>query len=228
MSFTKLTFNQILEAQNKIHEKSLDKNDLTEFLNLINSALYIQDKIKLANSELEPIMNEIVSDIISVISTSLQGHYRLAASGLRNILEISCSAIFYFDHPIEYKLYKDFDFKADKYVSTLINEYHFFKSNYIKTFYPNIVSKEKETDSCSVYLNRTYAKLCDIVHGRYLTLTRVDGLKIEYNQEQFSRFKNIFEYTLGAFFLMYVLRFDDFSNADILNVVKKTNTLKND
>lgn len=228
MSFTKITFNKILLAQNKIHEESLEKNDLTEVLNLINSALYIQDKIKLANPDLEPIMNEIVSDIISVISTSLQGHYRLAASGLRNVLEISCSAIFYFDHPIEYKLYKDYDFKADKYVSTLINEYHFFKSNYIKTFYPNIITKEKEADSCSAYLSKTYAKLCDIVHGRYLTLTRVDGLKIEYNQEQFSKFKSILEYTLGAFFLMYVLRFNDFSNTDILNIVKKTNTLKND
>lgn len=228
MSFTKTTFNQVLQAQNKIHEQSLDKNDLTEVLNLINSALYIQDKITLANADLTPIINEIVSDIISVITTSLQGHYRLAASGLRNVLELSCSAIFYFDHPIEYKLYKDFDFKADKYVSTLINEYHFFKSNYIKTFYPDIITKEKEMDSCSAYLSKTYGKLCDIVHGRYLTLTRVDGLKIEYNQEQFSKFKNILEYTLGAFFLMYVLRFNDFSNTDVLNITKKTNTLKND
>lgn len=228
MSFTKTTFNQILQAQNKIHDQSLENNDLTEVLSLINSTIYIQEKIKEANAELEPLMNEIVSDVISVISTSLQGHYRLAASGLRNILEISCSTLFYFDHPIEYKLYKDFDFKADKYVSTLINEYHFFKTNYIKTFYPTIITKEKETDSCSAYLSKTYAKLCDIVHGRYLTLTRVDELKIEYNQEQFSKFKTILEYTLGAFFLMYILRFDDFSNTDILNIVKKTNTLKND
>lgn len=228
MSFTKLTFNQILQAQNKIHEKSLEKNDLTEVLNLINSTLYIQEKIKQANPHLEPILNEIVSDVISSIASSLQGHYRLATSGLRNVLELSCSALFYFDHQIEYKLYKDFDFKADKYVNTLINEYHFFKSNYIKTFYPNIIIEEKCTDSCSAYLSKTYAKLCDIVHGRYLTLTKVEGLKIEYNQDQFSKFKNILEYTLGAYFLMYILRFDDFTNKDILHIVKKTNTLKND
>src|SRR5690606_18992345 len=106
---------------------------LTDVLSLINSTLYIQEKIIINNEELKPLLNEIVSDVISVITTAMQGHYRLAGSGLRNILEISCSTIFYKDHPIEYKLYKDFDFKADKYVSTLINEYHFFKTNYIKT-----------------------------------------------------------------------------------------------
>jgi len=228
MSFTKITFNQILEAQNKIHTNTLEENDLTDVLNLINSTLYIQEKIIFENEELKPLMNEIVSDVISVISTAMQGHYRLAASGLRNILEISCSTIFYKDHPIEYKLYKDFDFKADKYVSTLINEYHFFKTKYIKTFYQEITTKEKETDSCSIYLNKTYAKLCDIVHGRYLTLTRIDELKIEYDHALFSKFKTILEYTLGAFFLMYVLRFNDFSNSEIIKIVKKTKALKND
>lgn len=226
MSFTKITFNQILDAQNGIHKESLDNNDLTDILNLINSTIYIQEKMVDENSDLKPILNEIVSDVISVISAALQGHYRLAASGLRNILEISCSAIFYLDHPIEYKLYKDFDFKADKYVSTLVNEYYFFKTNYIKTFHSDIETIQKDPDSCSLYLSKTYAKLCDIVHGRFLTLTRTNELKIEYNQEQFSKFKTMLEYTLGALFVMYILRFNDFSNQDILKIVNKTNTLK--
>lgn len=118
MSYTKNTLIKIAEAQNKIFEKSIEENDLTDFLTLINSVIYIQEKVIEKDLDLKPLMNEIVSDVISVITTSLQGHYRLAASGLRNILEISCSAIFYFDHKIEYKLYRDFDFKADKYVST--------------------------------------------------------------------------------------------------------------
>lgn len=226
MSFTKITFNKILNAQNEIHKETLDNNDLTEILSLINSTIYIQEKIFSKNSDLEPILNEIISDTISVISTALQGHYRLATSGLRNILEISCSAIFYFDHPIEYKLYKDFDLKADKYVSTLVNEYYFFKTNYIKTFYSNIENDQKETDSCSAYLSKTYAKLCDVVHGRFLTLTKIDELKIEYNKELFQKFKTMLEYTLGALFTMYTLRFNDFNNQDILKIVNKTNILK--
>lgn len=226
MSFTKLAFNEIFKAQEKIFEESLEHNDLTDILNLINSTIYIQEKIIEKDYELNPLANEIVSDLISVVVTCLQGHYRLATSGLRNILEISCSMFFYYDHKIEYKLYKDFDFKADKYVSTLINEYHFFKSNYVKTFYPDITIKEKENDSCSSYINKTYAKLCDVVHGRYLTLTKTEGLTIEYNQIHFSRFKKMLEYTLAALFLMYMLRFNDFDNIDILNIVKKTNTLK--
>ncbi|MGO4710184.1 hypothetical protein AB4Y90_13930 [Chryseobacterium sp. 2TAF14] len=226
MSFTKITLNQILEAQNKIHEESLDKNDLTDLLNIIDSTIYIQEKINDKSLDVAPILNEIVSDVISVISTALQGHYRLATSGLRNLLEISCSAIFYLDHPIEYKLYRDFDLKADKYVSTLVNEYYFFKTIYIKTFYPNIDTLQKEIDSCSLYLNKTYAKLCDVVHGRYLTLTKTDELKIEYNQIQFSKFKTMLEYTIGSLFLMYTLKFNDFSNQNIMKIVDKTNTLK--
>lgn len=226
MSFTKTTFNKIFNAENKIFSESLDKNDLTDVLNLINSTLYVQEKITNHDSELAPLMNEIVSDVISVISTSLLGHYRLATSGLRNILELSCSTIFYHDHKIEYKLYRDFDFKADKYVSTLTNEYHFFKTNYIKTFFEDIIIQEKSNDSCFNYLNKTYGKLCDVVHGRYLTLTKKEKLTIEYNQSQFSTFKSMLEYTLGALFLMYVLRFNDFTNDDILNIVKLTDTLK--
>ena len=228
MSFTKITINQIADAQNRILKQSLEKNDLTDFLNLINSTIYIQEKIIAKDSDLTPLMNEIVSDLISVITTSLQGYYRLGSSGLRNILELSCSAIFYYDHKIEFKLYRDFDFKNDKYVSTLVNEHHFFKSNYIKTFYPNIISLEKETDSCSNYINKTYAKLCDVVHGRYLTLTQTENLKIVYDQAKFSKFKTILEYTLGAFYLMYSLRFNDFSNSDITKIIHKTNTLKNE
>ncbi|MDX3916333.1 MAG: hypothetical protein QHC79_22525 [Pseudosphingobacterium sp.] len=204
----------------------MEENDLTDCLDLINSVFYIQEKFAASNSELDPILNEIVSDIISAISSALLGHYRLATSGLRNVLELSCSALFYLDHKIEYKLYKDFDFKADKYVSTLINEYHFFKSTYIKTFYPNIVNIEKELDSCSSYLSRTYGKLCDVVHGRYLSLTKTNNLTFEYNQSHFSKFKTILEHTLGAFFLLYILRFNDFKNASILNTVKKTNVIK--
>ncbi|MFD3000297.1 hypothetical protein ACFS7Z_07985 [Pontibacter toksunensis] len=228
MSFTKITFSQIFEAQSNIFDESLEKNDLTEILNLINSTIYIQEKIIEKDTELEPLMNEIVSDVISVVSTSLQGHYRLSVSGLRNILEISCSAIFYFDHKIEYLLYRDHDYKADKYVSTLINEYHFFKTSYIKTFYSNIITKERGLDSCSSYINKTYAKLCDVVHGRYLTLTRAQELKIKYDQSQFSKFMSMLEYTLGALFIMYILRFNDFENSNIMNIVKKTNTLKDE
>jgi hypothetical protein len=157
------------------------------------------------DADFAPLLNEIVSDVIAVITTTLQGYYRLGASGLRNILELSCSTVFYFDHKIEFKLYRDYDFKNDKYVSTLINEHHFFKSNCIRPFYPDIVLKEKESDSCSAYLNKTYAKLCDIVHGRYLTLTQTENLKIVYDQAHFSKLKSILEYTLGAFYLMYIL-----------------------
>lgn len=228
MSFTKTTFEKISEAQNEILKKSLEKNDLTDVLDLIDSTIYIQEKILEKDIDLTPLMNEIVSDVFAVITTTLQGNYRLGASGLRNILELSCSAFFYYDHKIEFKLYRDFDFKNDKYVSSLVNEHHFFKSNYIKTFFPEIIVKEKENDSCSNYLNRTYAKLCDIVHGRFLTLTKTEDLKIKYDQNQYSKFKSILEYTLGSLFLMYVLRFNDFSNSNILGVVNKTKTLKNE
>lgn len=228
MSYTKNTFHQIFEAQNQIFDKSLEKNDLTSFLELIDSTLYIQENILKVSTILDPLLNEIISDLLSVISSALQGHYRLAISGLRNILEISCCTIFYLDHEIEYKLYKDYDLKADKYVSALINEYYFFKTIYIKTFFSDIENLQREVDSCSKYLNQTYGKLCDVVHGRYLTLTKFEKLNIVYNQEQFSKFKTMLEYTLGAYFLMYALRFNDFDNNNILKIIQKTKTLKND
>lgn len=226
MSYTKQTIEHLFKANSKIFHDTLEKSDLTELLDNLNCIIKISDLFNDYDNEIKPLWNEIISDLISIIFSATSGHYRLAISGLRNTLELGCNAFFYLDHKVEYKLYSNSDFKADKYVSTIINEYHFFKSDYINTFNSTIKSIEKEPDSCSSYLNTTYKKLCDVVHGRFNSLTKKSDLKIEYDHKLFKKFESMYNFTLSAIAMMYVLRFNDLSNSNINKLVKISKTIK--
>jgi hypothetical protein len=226
MSFTKLTLDQFSSSINKIFNETSSDNDLSEILENLNSLMEISEKFTNLDSELEFYWNEIISDIISVIYCGISGQYRLAISGLRNILELACSAFFYLDHKIELKLYVNENFKADKYVSTIIHDYNFFKTNYIRTFNPQIDSIQTKDDSVSIYLNTTYAKLCDVVHGRYKSLIKKDKLAIGYSKMHFKKFEDSYVFTLSAIAILYVLRFNDFSNEEIIKLANKSGSLK--
>lgn len=226
MSYTKQTIEHLFKANSKIFNETLENNDLTEILNNLNLIIDIKDDFISRDSELEPIWNEIISDIISIVFSAISGHYRLAISGLRNVLELGCNAFFYIDHKVEFKLYSNSNFKADKYVSAIINDYHFFKTEYIRAFNPDIETIQTKQDSCSSYLNTTYGKLCDVVHGRFQSLTKQTELKIDYDHSLFKKFESKYNYTLSAIALMYILRFNITDNMGVINLAKTTNALK--
>jgi hypothetical protein len=226
MSYTKQTLESLLKANSdSIFKETLEQNDLTEILNNLNNIIDLSESFNRVDNDIQPLWNEIISDIISIIFSSLSGHYRLSISGLRNLLELACSAFFYLDHKIEYKLYSNADFIADKYVSSMINDYHFFKTEYIKTFNNSIETIEVKPDSCSSYLTLTYKKLCDVVHGRYKTLTKTDNLIIEYNHNLFKKFETMYTHTLSAICVMYILRFNDISNPNLNKLAKFSKTI---
>lgn len=191
----------------------------------LNTLIEINDRFVFKDKDLEFYWNEIISDTISLIHCGISGQYRLAITGLRNTLELACNAFFYLDHKIELKLYVNENFKANKYVSSIIHEYHFFKTTYINTFNGKIGTLQTQEDSVSSYLNLTYGKLCDVVHGRYKSLTKADNLTVEYSKEQFKKFETSYKCTLGVIATLYVLRFDDFTSNEINTLVKETNTI---
>ena len=225
MSYTKLTLEQFSSSINKIFNETLSDNDLANILEYLNTLFEISEKFITRDEDLEFYWNEIISDIISVIYCGTSGQYRLAISGLRNTLELACSAFYYLDHKVELKLFMNENFKADKYVSSLIHEYHFFKTNYIRTFNDNIDSIQVKEDSVSSFLNLTYSKLCDVVHGRYNSLTKTDNLTIEYSQSLYKKFEKSYTCTLSSIATLYILRFNDFSNTEICNLALKSKTL---
>jgi hypothetical protein len=227
MSYTKQTFHNLFNnGFIPIFNKSLEDNDLTQLLDNLNLLLEVEDQFTTEYENLKSVWNEIISDTISSIFAALTGKYRLAMSGLRNILELSCSVYFYMDHEIEFKLYRDEDYKADKYVNSLISDFDFFKTKYIRTFYKEISTFEKSNDCCSNYLSLTYGKLCDVVHGRYKTLTKINSLDFMYNKELFCKYEALLKYTLGAIILMHALKFDSINKPEFSELLKLTNTLK--
>jgi len=225
MSFTKKTINQIIDAVSKIQKETIEDNDLTEILNALNVIIAVGENISKKDQAIEFYWNEIISEYISVVYSSISGNTRLGIAGLRNILELVCHSFFYVDHKIELSLFVNENIKADKYVSTLVNEYMFFTTKYIKTFYLNIDNIQRTDDSVSNYLKELYSSLCDVVHGRYKTLTKTNHLKIEYSKEYFKKFEGLFLRVSSIISIMYILRFNDFSDNSILDCAKKTNPL---
>ena len=226
MSYTKQTFQGIIDSVSNIQKNTIEDNDLTGILEYLNSLMEIGENISKEDKELEFYWNEIVSDAISSVFSAISGQYRIAITGLRNVLELSCHAYFYHDHKIELSLFINENNKADKYVSNLVKNFDFFTSPYIKTFYPDIINIQTRDNSISDYLISLYSKLCDVVHGRFKTLTKKDSISIEYNKNLFKAFESNFKDVINIITCMYILRFNSSPNKALIKLANKSNTLK--
>jgi len=209
MSYTKDILERFVnEPVKDIKKKTIEHNDCSEMLERVNNLFTVRDKFIERNSECGTLWNEICIDALAIINSAFSGFYRTATIGLRSILEMGCSSIFYYDHLIEYYMFQKENMKADKYVSVLVNEYNFFKTKYIRAFKNNIDELQTEEDSVSRSLTRLYSELSDVVHGRYEKLSNVDEFNIEYNVEQYKQFEKLFIKTVDTLLLLATLRFD--------------------
>ncbi|MEY8426840.1 hypothetical protein AALA00_03780 [Lachnospiraceae bacterium 46-15] len=209
MSYTKEIFEDLFNNPiNSIKQKTLEQNDCSSILKRINNLLSVREKFVDENVDCGTLWNEICIDTISVVNSAFSGFYRTASIGLRSVFEMACSSVFYYDHMIEYHMFKEEDMKADKYVSVLVNEYNFFKTKYIRAFYRNIKEIQSEEDSISKYLMKLYGELSDVVHGRYNKLSNMQEFHIEYNIEQYKQFENLFIKTIDILLVLAILRFN--------------------
>lgn len=206
----------LIEPVSSIHDESMKQVDFETMLEYINVFINVKEMLQNKDEKVFNVWNEIVGDSIACMYNAMSGFYHIANIGLRSILEMACSAFYYYDHKIEHYLYMEQNAKADKYVNTLIDNFDFYKTNYIKAFYPQINNNEKEVDSVSKYLKRLYSKLCDIVHGRFYTLSKTDELKIEFNIAQFNYFQDNFKDVISILILLFVLRFNDLATQQMI------------
>jgi len=225
MSYTKQTIIQLKDNTSKILEETINDNDLTDILNALNIVMDIGEIFSEKHQNIGFYWNEIISEMISVVHATISGFPRLGLSGLRNILELSCHAFYYLDHKIELKLLINIDKKSDKYVSSLIRDDLFFTSNYIKLFNNDNKVIEAGNNKVSDFIHREYRELCDIVHGRNRTLFKKNGLKVEYNKSQFKYFERHYLNISTIIALMYVLRFNDYSNEKHNKLASRTNLI---
>jgi hypothetical protein len=227
MSYTKQTFkSEILNPVNKIQEETINNIDLTKILEYTNQLFDIKERITEKDGEIGELWNEMVFDLLSSIHSASSGFYRSAIITLRSILEIGCYSIYYYDHKIEYNIFQTEDTKADKYVNTLVNNFEFFKTRYIKSFYGNIEKIQKKPDSVSEYLLRKYGELSDVVHGRYKSLIKIKKLSINYSKADFKKYEKLFCNVLSILSVLYVLRFDDFNNEELKELVNVSGVIK--
>ena len=223
MSYTKITFDdQFLKPISNIQKETLKSNDITDVLERLNTIMGVSEKIINVDKEIGELWNEIISDLLASIYSASSGFYRSAIIVLRSVLEIGCTSFFYYDHKIEYKMFKAENLKADKYVSTLVNDYDFFTTRYIKSFYPQIEEKQKSVNSISDALKKLYGELSDSLHGRYNNLTKLEGLEIKYDKIWFDRYKKHLFSVLSILTVLYTLRFNDAEDEDIIRLANQS------
>lgn len=209
MSYTKDIFEKTVnEPVELIKNKTIQENDCSILLSQLNNIMTVRDKFIEENEECGLLWNEICIDAISVINSAFSGFYRTAIIGLRSIFEMGCNSLYYHDHMIEYYLFKNENMKADKYVSTLVNEHNFFKTKYIKAFNNKISQIQSEEDSVAKYLTKLYGELSDVVHGRYNKLTNIEVFKIEYDVSKYKQFEKLFIKTTDILLVLALLRFN--------------------
>lgn len=226
MTFTAQTLTQIIKSTGSIQKRTMADNDLTEVLKGLYTVLEVSEKIVQQNNRTEFYWNEILSELIAVIHSSISGYSRLGMSGLRNILELLCHAFFYYDHPIELKLSINENIKAKMYVTSLVNDQHFFTTRYIKTFNAKIEQLEVKPNAISNFLKYEYHQLCDVVHGRHHTLTKQAALKIKYSKTEFKNFERHFIIITSLIANMYLLRFEDYGSSSVVNLARQLQLLK--
>ncbi|WP_217581554.1 hypothetical protein [Lysinibacillus sp. GbtcB16] len=225
MSYTKKLYEEnIVKNVQEIMSKTIGNNDITPILELIDSTLDILEGIDQVDPEVGQLWNEITSDILASVNSATSGFYRQGILTLRSVLELGCMSFFYLDHKVEFHLFKEHDAKADKYVSKLIREYNFYKTDYISSFYTNIEEVQTKRDSISEYLDKTYKDLSDVVHGRYKTLKKQDILKIEYSISDFNNFKKFLTSVVSILATMYVLKFEN-KNSELIKLANVTRTV---
>jgi hypothetical protein len=117
-------------------------------------------------------------------------------------------------------MFQNEDLKADKYVNTLVNDYQFYTSKYIRSFHKNIDLEQSKEDSVCEFLRKIYAQLSDNVHGRYKNLTKIKGLEIKYDKELLKRYERLLTDTLSILAVLYILRFNDETNEEIVELSK--------
>ena len=227
MSYTKIQFNKhILKPQQDIQSKTIAENDLSSILLNIDAVFEIAEAFKNMDPEIGKLWNDIISDLISSVSSACSGFYRSAIVNLRSILELSCNTFFYLDHKIEHYLFEFEDAKADKYVSALIRDYSFFTSKYIKSFKSNTKFVETKLDSLSLKLKHTYASLSDVVHGRYNSLLKVNNIEIDYELGSFKTYEDLLSKTIGILCAMFIFRFNNDSIEEINHLALETGVIK--
>lgn len=226
MSFTKETIKQYLFVPiDDIRKKTVDSNDCSVLLVYLNSFFEIRDAFVNKNEKIGALWNEICIDLLSVINAGLSGFYRNGIIGLRSVLELGCNSFYYLDHQVEYYLFENSNKKADKYVSALIKEFDFFRTNYVKAFKANIDVIQTEEDSISNYLKKLYATLSDVVHGRYNKLAKIDDFHITYDINQYKQFEGLYIKTVNILCIMAMLRLDaEIDNMD--KMIENTGVIK--
>jgi len=221
MSFQKRQMEtDLIEKVASLQAETLENCDFTKILKYLNVFLNIHESIDEEDSELTKLWNDIIADILGAIYTGISGFYRIAMISMRSILEMACVSFYYYDHKVEYHMFVENDLAADKYVSTLVNDYRFFTSNYIHYFADDIDDIEVSNNAIANKLKKIYKDQCDVVHGRYKNLLKADGLSIKYDKILFDKFERMLMETMSIVSVMYILRFNKRDDKSLLELAE--------
>lgn len=207
MSFTKRQVEKLFQYAAEIKDETLENVDSSSELEAFNLVLNIAEEFRKKHTDLGYYFDEIQSDMLSILQSGLTGNYRLAIGGLRGVLELICHVFYYCDHPLERKIFIDNDECATRYVSSLVQNESFFKTKYIKAFNANSKFEEVKTDAFAHLLVNEYKNLCDHVHGRTRSLTKIESQHISFDIKLYAALSKYYQNIVSILAMMFEFKF---------------------
>lgn len=152
-------------------------------------------------SEISPMFEEIFIDLFQSITACLNAQYRLAYQSLRSGLELTVAAVYFYDHLIEFKQWKndnwDFQFSI---IKELLSE------SYARAI--GVTSPSVEN------IKEQYRFLSQFVHGKYGFMTTVhEGSILQYENKRSVEFISIFEKVFECIIDLVTYRFSEYFTA---------------
>lgn len=138
-------------------------------------------KSKDAIAVVSPLFEEIFIDLVQSISACLHGQYRLSYQSLRSALELSVATVYFSDHLVEFKQWRndDWDFRF-----SLIGEV--LSVSYAKAL-------GVETPPAETPIKELYRFLSQFVHGKYGYMTAAnEGPILHYDINKSKEFIKVF------------------------------------
>lgn len=157
------------------------------------------EKSKDSIATMAPMFEEIFIDLVQSISACLHGQYRLSYLSLRSALELSVAVVYFSDHLVEFKQWKndDWDFRF-----SLINEV--FSESYSRALGVDSPPAEKQ-------IKKLYHFLSQFVHGKYGYMTVAqDGPILHYEVDKSKEFIDVFTQVFQCIISILSFRFSGF------------------
>src|SRR5690606_9125424 len=208
------TLDSMRKASNTIWEKTLENHssDIDQMMRALTT-IYSWSKALETKSEASILLKESLLDLFASINSIMNGYYRQGMISLRSCLEMILDFVYYVDHPIEYKRWRQATgTNAESKVSKWLEQEGLLSADYSKLFVPEINVKGSLSDKA----RSMYGKLSKFTHAQRVDVMQIgkQSMQMSYDIGKFGTARSYFLDVISLCNVALCIRFwDDFQKS---------------